>query len=258
MMRRRHDGASAVRFTVPWWVSFTAAATAYLFCSFLVPSLMSGNPALSRLADWLIEGAPFLAALFVALGTFVFFRELHRRRLRQTQSRLESIRGMDWQNFELLVAQGFRRLGYAVDNRGWYVPDSRVHISLQKNGGRTLVECRQWRAEHVGLTPVRELYHTLGLEHADGALLVTSGTFTPEAEAYARDKPIGLVGGQALMELVEAVQKGSLHGRRILDAPRCPVCERPMARRKARWGSTIGQVYWACLDAPRCPGTRHI
>ena len=117
MMRTKHDGALAVRFSLPWWVSFTAAATAYLFCSFLVPSLMSGNPALSRLADWLTDGAPFLAALFVALGTFVFFGELHLRRLRQTQNRLESIRGMDWQDFELLVAEGFRRLGYCIDFR---------------------------------------------------------------------------------------------------------------------------------------------
>jgi len=258
MMRARHDGVWAVRFTIPWWVSFTAAAATYLFCSFLVPSLMSGNPALSRLAGWLIEGAPILAILFVAVGAFALFRELDLRRLRQTQSQLESIRGMDWQNFEFLVAEGFRRLGYTVDNRGWYVPDSRVHISLQKNGETTLVECRQWRDEQIGLTPVRELYQTLSSERADGALLVTSGTFTPEAEDYARDKPIGLVGGQALMELVETIQKGAPEGRRVLDVPHCPVCQRPMTRKKAGWGSTIGQVYWACLDSPRCPGTRQI
>lgn len=253
MMRARSDGALAVRLTIPWWVSLSAAAAAYVFCGFLVPSLMSGNPALSRLADWLIEAAPVLALILAGLGAYALLCELDMRRLRQTQTQLDSIRGMDWQNFELLVAEGFRRLGYAVDNRGWYVPNSPVHISLQKNGERTLVECRQWQVAEIGLGPVRELYHALGVEHADGGLLVTSGRFSAEAQAYARDKPIGLIDGAALMELVEAVQKEVPTAASAAETPHCPVCERPMTRKKAGRDSTIGQVYWGCSAYPRCP-----
>jgi restriction system protein len=165
---------------------------------------------------------------------------------------------MDWQNFELLVAEGFRRLGYKVDNHGWYVPNSPVHIMLSKDGEKTLVECRQWRASEVGLTPVHDLFSTMAHERADGALLLTSGRFSAEAEAFARDKPIGLIDGEALLELVETVQKDARLEDHESGMPCCPVCERPMMKRKARGSSTIGAVYWGCAAYPRCLGTRQI
>jgi restriction system protein len=165
---------------------------------------------------------------------------------------------MDWQNFELLVAEGFRRLGYVVENRGWYVPNGRVHISLTKGGERMLVDCGQWRGSEVGLAPVRELYQAMASEGADGALLVTSGSFTQDAEAFARDKPIGLVDGKALLELVATVQRQVPRDEHELDAPRCPVCERPMMKKKAGRDSTIGHVYWGCSTYPRCLGTRQV
>jgi restriction system protein len=257
MLRAKHDGIFAVRLAIPWWVSVTVAAAAYVFCGFLVPPLMSGTPALTRLGSWLMEGAPYLTIGLAAVGVFALLRELDLRRLRQTHTDLDSIRAMDWQNFELLVAEGFRRLGYAVENRGWYVPNSRVHISLLKDGERMLVECREWRASQVGLAPVRELHQTMAIEQADGALLVTSGSFSADAEAFARDKPIGLIDGEALLELMERAQRDALRERQAQSTPRCPVCERAMLQRKARRSSTIGQVYWRCSDL-RCLGTRQV
>jgi restriction system protein len=257
MLKAKHDTILAVRFSIPWWVGATGAAIAYIFCGFLVPPLMSGDPALSRLSGWLVDGAPYLLLGLSAISALAFFQRLDARRLRQTHSEIESLRAMDWQNFELMVAEGFRRMGYAVENRGWYVPNSPVHISVHKNGERMLVECREWRAPQVGLTPVRELYRTMATEHADGALLVTAGSFTREAEAFARDKPIGLIDGQALLELVEQAQHNAPRHRELIGTPHCPVCSRSMEQRKAGRASTIGHVYWGCSD-PRCLGTRPV
>jgi hypothetical protein len=61
-------------------------------------------------------------------------------RLHETQSEIDSIRTLDCRISELLVPEGFRRLVYAVDNPDWYVPNSQVHIALQKDGEETLVE----------------------------------------------------------------------------------------------------------------------
>ena len=139
---------------------------------------------------------------------FAFFRELDLRRLRQTQGELDAIRAMDWQNFELLVSEGFRRLGYTVDNQGWYFPNSRVHITAAERRRADARRLPGLAGLAGGLPPVRELYKTLNSEHADGALLVTSGSFTLDAEVFARDKPIGLIDGQALLELVADRQAG--------------------------------------------------
>jgi restriction system protein len=256
MIRARPDLALAVRFTFPW-IGLATVAVTFAFCGFLAPSFIYPHGSLSRVGQWLLGAAPALAIVCASIAAYALFTQLDVRRLRQTKSRLDNLRDMDWQNFELLVADGFRRLGYEVDNRGWYVPSSRVHISLQKDGERTLVECRHWQVAQVGLGPVRELYSTLGDEHADGALLVTSGTFSVEAQAYARDKPIGLIDGRALLELVADSHKDARRDV-VLDPPHCPVCERRMIRKKAPRDSTIGTFYWGCSAHPACPGTRLI
>ena len=54
-----------------------------------------------------MDGAPYLTAALIAVGAFAFFRELDLRRLRQTRTEIESIRSMEWQNFELMVADGW-------------------------------------------------------------------------------------------------------------------------------------------------------
>jgi restriction system protein len=257
MIRVRPDGAFAVRPAIHWWIGLTIAAAALGFCGFLPGSLMYGHPFLSRLAQWCLDVAPVFAIVCAGIAAYALFKQVDVRRLRQTKNQLDALRNMDWQNFELLVADGFRRLGYEVDNRGWYVPSSRVHISLQKNGERTLVECRQWQVPEVGLGPVRELYSTLASEHADGAVLITSGTFIPEAEAFVRDKPIGLINGSGLLELVSGSQKDSRRDM-VSDPPQCPVCERRMIRKKAPRDSSIGRFYWSCSAYPACPGTRLI
>jgi restriction system protein len=256
MIKATQDGPLAVRPAIQWWSSLAVIAGAYLTCCLLLPPLISGDLSLTVSLTWLKEAAPLLGTACAAIATFAFFRRLDLRRLSETQNEIDEIRAMDWQHFELLVSDGFRRLGYSVDNRGWYVPNSPVHIMLQKNGEKTLVECRQWRAPQVELKVVDELYRVMTKERADGALLVTSGSFAPEAEVFARDKPIGLIDGEALLELVETARTERPKGPAGGETPRCPVCERHMVKKRAGKDSTIGPVYWGCLAHPQCLGTR--
>ena len=46
-------------------------------------------------------------------------------------------------------------------------------------------------------------------EHADEAIIVTSGKFTAEAESFAQGKPIQLVDGPRLLQLIKLVQSGA-------------------------------------------------
>lgn len=256
MIKAKEDGTVAVRPALQWWSSLAVVAGAYLTCCLLLPPLISGDLSMTVSLTWLKEAAPLLGTACAAIATFAFFRRLDLRRLRETQSEIDAIRAMDWQHFELLISDGFRRLGYSVDNRGWYVPNSPVHILLQKNGEKTLVECRQWRASQVDLSVVDELYRIMAEARADGALLVTSGRFAPDAEVFARDKPIGLIDGEALLELVETARTEAPKASAGGETPHCPVCERHMVKKRARKDSMIGPVYWGCPAHPRCLGTR--
>lgn len=118
MPRARHDSIVAVRPALQWWSSLAAIAGAYLICCLLIPPLISGDLSLRTFGTWLLEAAPLLGVSCAAIAAFASFRQLDLRRLRETQSEIDSIRALDWPHFELLVSEGFRRLGYAVDNRG--------------------------------------------------------------------------------------------------------------------------------------------
>jgi|SRR6266404_7566778 hypothetical protein len=36
----------------------------------------------------------------------------------------------------------------------------------------------------------------------------------------------------------------------------CPLCKKPMVKRKARRGSRKGEMFWGCSNFPTCRGTR--
>jgi restriction system protein len=256
-MPRKHSNTFALLAAVPCWVSLCAAAMAYFLCRFVIPVLARANPA-DMLGNGIGDVGPYLAAMLALIAPLSLAGQRLRRGLRATHADLDSIRAMDGQNFELLVVEGFRRLGYSVEERAGPQPGGGIDIDLRKDGARTIVRYKHWRTQEIGVAKVRDLYNVMISERAAVALLVTSGDFTPEAQAFAKDKPMGLIDGPALLELVNTVQIA--HSERlkpaIPPAPACPVCERPMIKRKAGRDSTIGQVFWGCTQYPSCKGAR--
>jgi len=120
----------------------------------------------------------------------------------------------------------------------------------------------------VGVALVRELFGAMTAEQADEALFASSGEYTPDARAFANGKPIRLIDGIELAELISAVQATSSVSERAPSAsqvnvrasgdedPACPRCGSAMIRRIARSGSTAGQAFWGCSTFPVCRATR--
>lgn len=42
------------------------------------------------------------------------------------------------------------------------------------------------------------------------------------------------------------------------DAPKCPICGKPMIKRMAKKGMNSGKEFWSCSGYPQCNGTRNI
>jgi restriction system protein len=85
-----------------------------------------------------------------------------RRRLRnqlhgRAASGAEAIAGMSWHEFEIFVGEAFRRRGYHVMETGGAGPDGGVDLVLRKDGEKSFVQCKQWKAYKVGVKVVREL-----------------------------------------------------------------------------------------------------
>ena len=172
---------------------------------------------------------------------------------------------MSWRQFELLCGEAFRRKGYLVEENGLGGADGGVDLILRAGGERVLVQCKRWQTFKVGVREVRELFGILAADHADRAVFVSSGAYTAEDQTFAKGKPLQLIDGHALLELVREVQKHPPsgldrvgHSRSnplpIPDSlpPQCPRCGSAMVLRTAKRGSHAGAQFWGCSAYPKC------
>lgn len=206
---------------------------------------------------WLLLGMCWAAALFSFVG------RIKRKQLLEAQTSLDSLRAMDWREFEVLVGEAFRRQGYRTEETGLGGADGGVDLRLTKDEKVTLVQCKQWRNQHVDVKVVREMYGLLAHHRAQAVKIVAIGDFTPDARAFSQGKPIELICGSALLALIRSVQ-ASTPVRRVglFDrvpsteiAPNCPRCGRTMVKRMNRQSR---HVFWGCVNCPSFRGTRAV
>lgn len=250
---------------LPTWAVVAVVAAIYFVLRFIGPALWHGSPSAQL-------SAAFALPVTALLALFAVVAEIDKRKRRvllATQSSLETLRGMSWQDFELLVGEAYRRQGYAVEEKGGSGPDGGVDLILRRNGQTTLVQCKRWKQAKVGAPTVRELRGAVARDGAAGGIFVTCGDFTREAITEALgNPPLELVDGPALLALVKQGQGAaspalppSASAEKPMSAvvsvtPTCPKCGEPMRRRTAKSGLNAGTDFWGCPAFPRCRGTR--
>jgi len=171
----------------------------------------SSNPFLSGFAKAASIGVytpiAWLALCACCLAAFAsFLGRRKRRHLLESQTGMASLGSMDWRSFERLVGEAFRRQGYVVKETGQGGADGGIDLELSKDGQITLVQCKQWRSQRVGVQTVREMYGILMDRSAAAVKIVALGRFTPDAAAFAHGKRIELVDGHALLATVKSIQ----------------------------------------------------
>ncbi len=197
-----------------------------------------------------------LAAALLLLSTAsACCKRYRRRRLLDLQTGLHSLRALSWEAFERLVGELFRRQGYRVKQRGGAAPDGGIDLVLRQDKRKTIVQCKHWRNQAVGVSLVRELFGVMHGERAQHCIFVSTSSYTDEAQAFARGKPIRLIDGVELLQLLEAVRT-QRQGNAAARTPVCPQCGRTMVRRVARQGPYAGQDFWGCSRYPACRGRR--
>jgi restriction system protein len=246
-------GFIAVRYGVVWWLSHHGGMLAQGFTR-------DSGAMLAPLA-WLLLAVCWMAALFS------FLRARHRRRLLDTRTDLDSLAAGGWRQFELLVGEAFRRQGYAVEETGLGGADGGIDLILRKDGHRTLVQCKQWKRQQVGVSVVREMAGLLAHHQAHGVKIVCIGTYTRDAERFAHGKPIELVNGTELLQMIRAVQQEAAvrpaPSPRMEPAlvatppitaaePNCPRCGNALVQRTNR---RTHEPFLGCSQFPKCRGT---
>ena len=265
------DGFTWLFRRVPvWWcVPIAAVVSMAVYAGFLALAgvLAGGLPGdVGEINDTL----RLIGALFAGvLGMAVLFSGLMAHRWKRCRNdlfaqnrNLEAIRNLSWREFEILIGEAFRRQGYQVTERGGAGPDGGVDLELKGEGEEVLVQCKHYRRAKIGVKPVRELYGVAMGEGANRSIFITSHNYTDEAKRFADGKPIELIDGEGLAELLGKDVNGGRSAEPMAtelqagEIPQCPRCGEPMVKRTAKRGANAGHDFWGCSAYPRCRGTR--
>jgi hypothetical protein len=167
--------------------------------------------------------------------------------------------------FERVLAQSFRAQGYEVEDRRRLDARDGLRFVLHKSNQRILVRTLHRTGAQVGLEAVRGLHEVMSSEAATGGLIVTSEEVSSDARAWVAEKPIGLIEGRALLELINrgrgrspghadaSPRREPYLGPLLAELLDCPVCGAPMVLRK-----TEAQADFFGCSVPRCLGTRPV
>jgi restriction system protein len=248
---------------LPWWVSVAVAAIIYGLLRFAVPAYSSGHALAGALAQAAAQHAWLFGGLFLIPAPIAAFRQYRRKKLFDAQADLASIRGLSWQEFEKLIAEWFHRIGYTVSEQGGSSADGGIDLIATGPHEKILVQCKHWRDRMVGVAIVRELYGVMTAEAASGGALVTSGSFSDDAIAFAAGKSIQLIDGRKLEQLVLSIK--NTHDAQATSSTAatepsmsCPTCGAPMVMRLAKQGARAGSRFWGCTRFPACRGIRQL
>ena len=115
----------------------------------------------------------------------------------------DALSRIGWDRLEALLAEHYRREGYAVEHVGTGGSgckfDGGIDLKLRKGDEYILVQSKHWNAMQVPHNAVHELLGVMVNEGATGAILVTSGEFTRAAiEAATKQGHVQLIDGDDL------------------------------------------------------------
>jgi restriction system protein len=247
-MPRRKPSLADDLVLLPWWFSLILAIVA--------PAFLIKMP-----LPW-SAFAPLALLFFLATAALSAFRSIKTARMLDAQTSLASIRELPWKRFEDLLGEAYRRQGYKVEETLGGGADGGIDLLLGREGNVTVVQCKRWNGKPVPVQTVRELYGVMHDRGAHAAKLVATTSFTPDAVAFAKGKPIELVDSNVLLHLIRNVQTS---GKIIVPpplperdhlTPDCPRCGSAMVLREAKQGAYVGQKFWGCSNYPPCRGKR--
>ena len=171
----------------PWWVTLIVAFALFWITYAIFPPV-----------------APFIPAPFVVLAIYIAYTQWRSSGAPgDPRERLAALREMSWETFSAAVTAAYRKQGYDVapsEGRGY-------DFKLVKNGRVTLLQCRQWKVNQVGVAPIRQLAEAVERSEASRGICLAAGDFSAPARKTAASEPVTLVSGAELAKLVGRVGK---------------------------------------------------
>ncbi len=192
---------------IPWWISVTMSASFYLVLKYLVPYFEVQSTLVNEVHVSLGPVfAPVVALAILSPVTFSLLKSNRKKKLQALKEEIQLIQGLSWQEFKKLVADAYRQSGYTIMENSAFTTDPSVDLVIRKSANLYLVQCRYWQNRKLGIREAKNLFSLMHDKQASGVFLLTTGIFTNDARHYAIGRPINLIDG---IELVELLNKGS-------------------------------------------------
>lgn len=173
----------------PWWVSAAVALVTFALARLLLSRF--DQPGLY---------AFFVALPFAVIAAWTGMKQLRSPSPSKLAARLEELRAMDWPAFATAVEDAYLRDGYKVMR----LEGAQADFEVEKAGRRALLACRRWKANRVGVEPLKAFAAEVkARDVADGAWLA-AGELSETARAYAGEQRIRLIEGSGLAATVPA------------------------------------------------------
>jgi restriction system protein len=173
----------AVLLRSPWWVSLLLTLAIFAGLRLVIP--------------WYY--AAFGSLPIFIIGLVAGWRQLRAPSAENIADTMEVLRGMNWDAFSELLEEAFRREGYAVERLG----GAQADFELTRDGRKTLVACKRWKAARTGVEPLRELQAAGEAREAAECLYVLAGELSEQARSFAAQARIRLVEGAELARLAK-------------------------------------------------------
>jgi hypothetical protein len=153
--------------------------------------------------DLLFGGLGLIAGSITIIWTVHRWRS---SRISHNKARtLNSLMTLSPGEFEKLVATLFKANGHQAQVLGGSSDHGVDIVVLSADKEKWIVQCKRYSGS-VGEPIVRDLYGAMGHEGAQRAYLVTTGSFTTQAQEWAVGKPIVLYDGPALVKLIKSTK----------------------------------------------------
>ena len=202
------------------------------------------------------------AIVLPLVATFILFLKYRKGKFFNSKNTLEKIKSLSPNEFEDFIAHLFEKLGYSTERVGG-PNDGGIDVIAEKDAIKHYIQCKKFITQQVSVGAMRDFYGAVTDKLSDAkAFFITTNVFTLEAEKFAEGKPIELIDGKKLMELVK------LSGIKVADSSRpvfgsaisekCPWCGAQLVLRTAKKGSSAGHNFYGCSNFPKCKYIKNI
>lgn len=128
-------------------------------------------------------------------------------KLMRVRYRSGNFEGVSPDDFENIIMELFTFIGYSVVKLG-HSGDQGIDLSCLDNstGEKVIIQCKRYKG-NVGSHIIRDFYGALTHSNAAKGYIVTTGSYTKDARQWAYGKPIELINGEKLTQLMMTYYK---------------------------------------------------